>query len=258
MAEEAAQTDIISGGRLRLGVSRGSAEHALNGPEVFGYTPPTGGGQTELAHEHTHRSLQAISGADIADGHPAMGAPGKLPIQPQSPGLAQRIYWGSATRATGRWSAQHGMNLMSSTLLTEDTGIPCNQLQAEQIDVFRTAWAEAGYTHAPLIPVSRSLMPIVNDLDEQLVGHERHSQEQTGRMPEPGRPVARFGRSYAGEPDLVARCSSRTPPSARPTTSSSRFQHPGTGLQHPPARHHRRTRRPRHRLAALPQTLRTS
>jgi hypothetical protein len=133
-----------------------------------------------------------------------MGAPGKLPIQPQSPSLAQRIYWGSATRATGRWNAQHGVNLTSSTLLTEDTGIPSIQLQAEQIDVFRTAWAEAGYTHAPLIPVSRSLMPIVNDLDEQLFGHERHSQEQTGRMPEPGRPVARFGGSYAGEPDLVA------------------------------------------------------
>jgi len=96
------------------------------------------------------------------------------------------------------------MNLMSSTLLTEDTGIPFDELQAEQIALYRQAWAEAGHAHSPMVSVSRSIMPIVNDLDEQLFGHERHSREQTGRMPEPGRPVARFGRSYAGEPDLVA------------------------------------------------------
>jgi len=105
MAEEAAQADIISGGRLHLGVSRGSPEHALNGPEVFGYTPPAGGGQTELAHEHTHRFLQAINGVPIAQGDPTMGAHGKLAIQPQSPGLRQRVYWGSATRATAVWTA---------------------------------------------------------------------------------------------------------------------------------------------------------
>ena len=34
------------------------------------------------------------------------------------------------------------MNLQSSTLLSEDTGVPFDQLQAEQIELYRPAWAE--------------------------------------------------------------------------------------------------------------------
>ena len=57
------------------------------------------------------------------------------------------------------------MNLMSSTLLVEDTGVPFDELQAEQIALFRAAWAEAGWEREPRISVSRSVLPIVTDLD---------------------------------------------------------------------------------------------
>jgi hypothetical protein len=59
------------------------------------------------------------------------GAQGRLAIQPQSPGLRDRIWWGSGTRATAECTARRGMNLMSSTLLVEDTGVPFDELQAE-------------------------------------------------------------------------------------------------------------------------------
>src|ERR1700712_1828534 len=39
MAEDAAAADLISGGRLQLGISRGSPEPALRGYESFGYAP---------------------------------------------------------------------------------------------------------------------------------------------------------------------------------------------------------------------------
>ena len=77
--------------------------------------------------------------------NPQMGAPGALAIQPQSPGLGDRIWWGAGTRATAVWTAEQGMNLMSSTLLTEDTGVPFDELQAEQIAMFRAAWKDAGH-----------------------------------------------------------------------------------------------------------------
>ena len=70
------------------------------------------------------------------------GTAATLAIQPQSPGLPDRIWWGSGTRATATWAASLGMNLQSSTLLSEDTGVPFDQLQAEQIRLYREAWAD--------------------------------------------------------------------------------------------------------------------
>src|SRR3954467_2585347 len=62
MAEEAAAADLLSGGRLQLGVSRGSPETALRGSEAFGYVPPEGSSDAELAREKTALFRAAISG----------------------------------------------------------------------------------------------------------------------------------------------------------------------------------------------------
>jgi alkanesulfonate monooxygenase SsuD/methylene tetrahydromethanopterin reductase-like flavin-dependent oxidoreductase (luciferase family) len=203
MAEEAAATDLISGGRLQLGVSRGSPETALRGSEAFGYVPPEGVSDADLAREKTALFLAAIRGAAVVDADPGMtgGVSGRLAIQPQSPGLGDRIWWGSGTRATAEWAAQQGLNLMSSTLLVEDTGVPFDELQAEQIARYRAAWAAAGWEREPRISVSRSVLPIVTDEDRAYFGGERSSEDQVGIL-EGVR--ARFGKSYVGEPDRLA------------------------------------------------------
>src|SRR4051794_36266256 len=87
MAEEAAAADLISGGRLQLGVSRGSPETALRGSEAFGYVPGPDGDDADLAREKTALFLAAISGDTVVDADPRMtgGRPGRLAIQPQSP-----------------------------------------------------------------------------------------------------------------------------------------------------------------------------
>jgi alkanesulfonate monooxygenase SsuD/methylene tetrahydromethanopterin reductase-like flavin-dependent oxidoreductase (luciferase family) len=137
------------------------------------------------------------------DADPRMtgGVGARLAIQPQSPGLRDRIWWGSGTRATAEWTARQGMNLMSSTLLVEDTGVPFDELQAEQIARYRSAWVEAGWERRPRVSVSRSVLPIVSDTDRQYFGSERSSSVQVGVL-EGVR--ARFGKTYAGEPDVVA------------------------------------------------------
>ena len=196
MAEEAAVADLLAGGRLQLGVSRGSPEPAYHGAEAFGYSV-----DPDDAREKTARFRAAIAGAGVAPVD-AGGRPGPtmLPIQPQAPGLADRIWWGSGSRDTAVWTGEQGMNLMSSTLLLEDTDVPFDELQAEQIELFRDAWARAGHPREPRVSVSRSVIPITSDFDRRLFGDDANV-DQVGWL---DGSLSRFGRSYAGEPDRIA------------------------------------------------------
>src|SRR6195256_4460815 len=166
MAEDAGAADIISGGRLQLGISRGSPEQVIDGWRYFGYRPVEGETDADMGRRHAEVFYDLLQGKGFAEPNPRpmfQNPPGLLRLEPFSQGLRERIWWGSATNATAVWAAKHGMNLQSSTLKFDKSGEPLPLQQAKQIRAFRAAWAEAGHARIPRVSVSRSIFPLMND-----------------------------------------------------------------------------------------------
>jgi alkanesulfonate monooxygenase SsuD/methylene tetrahydromethanopterin reductase-like flavin-dependent oxidoreductase (luciferase family) len=202
MVEDSGAADLISNGRLQLGISRGSPEQVIEGWRHFGYAPPDGGTDAELGRRHAEVFLELLSGEGFARPNPRPmfpNPPGLLRLEPHSAGLRERIWWGSASNATAIWAAQHAMNLQSSTLKADESGEPFHVQQARQIRAFRKAWADAGHTREPRVSVSRSIFAIMNDLDRNYFGGDE-SSDQIGVI---DNMRAVFGRSYAAEPEVL-------------------------------------------------------
>jgi alkanesulfonate monooxygenase SsuD/methylene tetrahydromethanopterin reductase-like flavin-dependent oxidoreductase (luciferase family) len=206
MAEDAGAADLIAGGRLQLGISRGSPEQVIDGFRHFGYVPAEGETDADMARRHTQVFLELLKGEGFAQPSPRPmfpNPPGLLRVEPYSPGLRERIWWGAGSSGTAVWAAREGMNLMSSTLVFDESGEPLHIQQRRQIDAYRAAWQEAGHEREPRVSVSRSIFAIVDDRDRAYFGRSGHEHDSIGYIDENTRAV--FGRSYAAEPDqLVA------------------------------------------------------
>lgn len=205
LAEELGALDLLADQRTAIGVSRGSPEPAVRGWESFGYQAKAPNG-ADLAREHLEKFLSAIRGhqmataAPLGEQYPQMYQPGTaLPVFPHVPDLDKRIFYGSGSYDSAVQTAQDGLNLMSSTLVSEADGSSLGDIQYEQIQTYRQAWKEAGHDWEPRVSVSRSIFPIVTDQDRQLFGPHGASKDQIGSLGE-GRQVT-FGKTYAAEPD---------------------------------------------------------
>jgi len=204
MAEEAGAADLIAGRRLQLGISRGSPEQVIDGWRYFGYVPPEGMTDADMARRHTEVLLEVLRGEGFARPNPRPmfpNPPGLLRVEPYSEGLRDRIWWGAASNATAGWAAKLGMNLQSSTLKNDENGRPFHEQQAEQIRIFREAWKAAGHAREPRVSVSRSIFALVDDRDRAYFGRGNENEDTIGFIGDDTRAI--FGRSYAAEPDIL-------------------------------------------------------
>jgi alkanesulfonate monooxygenase SsuD/methylene tetrahydromethanopterin reductase-like flavin-dependent oxidoreductase (luciferase family) len=206
MAEDAGAADIIAGGRLQLGISRGSPEQVIDGWRYFGYAPEESQTDADMARQRAEVFLDVIRGQGFAQPNPRPmfpNPPGLLRLEPWSEGLRDRIWWGSSSNATSQWAARLGMNLQSSTLKDDESGEPLHVQQRKQIEAYREAWKAAGHTREPRVSVSRSIFALVDDRDRAYFGRDARSQDQIGYIDANTRAI--FGRSYAAEPEVLVK-----------------------------------------------------
>lgn len=204
MAEDAGSADLISNGRLQLGLSRGSPEQVIDGWRYFGYQPADGADDADMGRKHTEVLLDVLKGQGFAKPNPRPmfpNPPGLLRLEPHSEGLVDRIWWGASSNATAIWAAKQGMHLQSSTLKNDETGEPFHIQQAAQIRAYRQAWTEAGHTRTPRVSVSRSIFALMDDRDRAYFGNSAKESDSIGNIDERTRAI--FGRGYAGEPDVL-------------------------------------------------------
>jgi alkanesulfonate monooxygenase SsuD/methylene tetrahydromethanopterin reductase-like flavin-dependent oxidoreductase (luciferase family) len=206
MVEDAGAADLIAGGRLQLGISRGSPEQVIDGWRYFGYEPAAGETDADMGRRKALEFLNKLNGVGFARPNPNPmfpNPPGLLRLEPHSEGLRDRIWWGAASNATAVWAAENRMHLQSSTLKFDESGKPFHIQQAEQIRLYKEAWKKAGHPGEPRVSVSRSIFALVTDQDRYLFGGEGKRGDQIGFI-EPER-RAIFGRSYAAEPDQLVK-----------------------------------------------------
>src|ERR1700678_3919511 len=204
MVEDAGAADLIAGGRLQLGISRGSPEQVIDGWRYFGYRPAEGESDADMGRRHAEEFLELLRGKGFAKPNPRPmfpNPPGLLRLEPYSEGLRERIWWGAASQKTAVWAATMGMNLQSSTLIDHESDKPFHVQQADQIRAYRGAWRKARHDREPRVSVSRSIFALTDDRDWAYFGGRGTDEDQIGHID--ANTQAIFGRSYAAEPDKL-------------------------------------------------------
>ncbi|MFJ6378525.1 LLM class flavin-dependent oxidoreductase [Kitasatospora sp. NPDC092039] len=181
LAEDLATVDVLSGGRLNPGFSVGPPTHYEH---VRGALYPDTGEQEDFGPRRAERLLALVRGEDASG---FAGTEGievySRRVQPHSPGLASRLWYGAGSLRSARWAGEQGLNLLTSSVVKpEDTGVegPLDfaAIQAAQIRAFRERHPDGGRAR-----VSQGLVVIPTDsaTPEQRARYQAYALARTPR-----------------------------------------------------------------------------
>lgn len=210
LAEDASTVDLLSGGRVQLGISTGIAGYGPILDPVFGASERSFRDEAEARAARLLEVLQGEPLGTAGKGYESIPAGADLALQPLSPGLRDRVWWGGGSTGTAVRTAEKGLLLHCSTLNTEDTGAPFARAQADQLAAYRDRFAElqAAGEHpgrTPRVAVGRIVVPLLDEHDRRV--HEEFLTGYASGMDDEGRPLSgppfRFSSIVAGGVDEI-------------------------------------------------------
>ena len=200
LAEDFATVDILSGGRLNPGVSVGPP---MRWEEVKHALYPDTAEIEDLSYERVLRLLRWIRG------EPATGFSGVEGIevfsdrvQPHSPGLASRLWYGGASLRSAQWAGENTMNLLASSVVKAEESENFAEVQLSHIRTFR-----AHHPDGDRARVSQGLVVIPTDSAsaEQREKYVRYEESRTPRTASPQGPARlMFEVDLVGTSDEIA------------------------------------------------------
>ncbi|AIJ24533.1 LLM class flavin-dependent oxidoreductase [Amycolatopsis methanolica] len=135
LAEDLATIDILSGGRLNPGLSVGPPMHW---DQVKDALYPDTADAEDFSHQRVRRLLDAVRGEPVTDFRGTEGFEVFSDrVQPHSPGLGRRLWYGAGSLGSARWAGENGMNLLTSSVVKAEESEDFAEIQLSHIRTFR-------------------------------------------------------------------------------------------------------------------------